>query len=68
MVSEAGETGPARIAVRDVLILVVVEDGLRAIAMTRQAKWVKSVLILVVVEDGLRGINDKTSKIVAIES
>ena len=38
---------------RDVLILVVVEDGLVHRSRLRKCKWHPSVLILVVVEDGL---------------
>ena len=41
--------------VQSVLILVVVEDGLRGQRYSQAYKSLKNVLILVVVEDGLRG-------------
>ena len=40
---------------KEVLILVVVEDGLRVLAAEAEVNGQK-VLILVVVEDGLRGV------------
>ena len=44
---------PQRLASKLVLILVVMEDGLRAISISRLGRY-PTVLILVVMEDGLR--------------
>ena len=53
MVSEVVET-PAEVSTTEVLILVLVEDGLRD-SMARRLSLKANVLILVLVEDGLRG-------------
>ena len=55
MVSEAAEKAQKEAEAAAVLILVVVEDGLRVAQVLQLVDGADIVLILVVVEDGLRG-------------
>ena len=54
MVSEAAELSAILRGAKIVLILVLVEDGLRVATIERISTWNQNVLILVLVEDGLR--------------